>query len=178
MDNIILEGVGINQVIVGKTTANELKDLFGTSYNIIRHDNDNVEIFYPQKGISFYYNDGTEKIIDYILVKIPFNGKTTKGIIINQSTVQDVENLYGEAEWITTITGSLSNYWALSYPYEGIEFWVKKEKSWFFKKKDYTHKIIEEIGVEIKEPPKPPKTPSKLYTYFLKLYGLLFKKMN
>ena len=54
----------------------------------------------------------------------PFRGITSRGIVLNNSTMLDVKNAYDSLDWYTTEN---SKYWVSEYT--GIEFSVNREMS-------------------------------------------------
>ena len=106
---LLVPGVGIeNRATVGASTQNEIFTKYGKNYTEIRHTSEvrpngarpqvvSVEHKYESQGISFFYRPNKDTVIA-IHVKAPFKAKTAKGIVLGESTLQDVENVYGKTD--------------------------------------------------------------------------------
>ena len=133
----ITEGVGISGIIVGKSTMSDVVAAYGGGFKLVEHNKYSYEAKYKDLGLSFYYcYDDEEKKIFSINIKPPCHGITSKGIIVGNSTLQDVFDLYGKAEPYTTI---VQETWV--FKYQGIEFHI-----------DYDSKlkgVVDEIPEEI-----------------------------
>lgn len=93
----ITEGVGIEGLVVGKSTADDVSKKFGKSYKWIVNKKYSFQMTYPERGLSFYIcQSDTKKQIFDIEIRQPYKGKTTKGIVPGQSTVEDVHKAYGK----------------------------------------------------------------------------------
>jgi hypothetical protein len=122
---IIKEGVGIKSFVIGKTKEHEIINKLGGNYERIKHKNYSVEIIYKELGLSFYfYQSDTKKTIFSIHFRKPFKGKTIKGIILNQSTMENVIEIYGKPNWRTC---NECDRWFSEYP--GINFYVERDKT-------------------------------------------------
>jgi hypothetical protein len=90
------EGVGFDGVVVGRTTMADIKKKFGKNPTVKKHKTYSTQLIYPG-GISFYFcqSDKKQQVFD-IELRAPFRGKTARGITLSQSTVQDVERIYGK----------------------------------------------------------------------------------
>src|ERR1044072_3414140 len=124
---LLIPGVGIeNYVTINATTLNEIKVKYGTGYKEVKHysaiDDGSAKVLYStewqyaKQGVSFYFRPDRDTVFA-IHVRTPFKGKTTKGIIIGTSTMQDAQDAYGKVEWSYTDTQMF-----LEYP--GISFYV------------------------------------------------------
>ena len=93
---IAVEGKGINGVTIGQTTAAEVTKKFGKDHQLIAYPNYSSQIKYEKLGISFYYclADQKQKIFS-IEFRKPYAVKTSKGIILGKSKVNDVFRIYG-----------------------------------------------------------------------------------
>lgn len=123
--DILIEGVGIGGIVVGKSRTPDVILAFGNDYRLVRVEKNHTQISYDKLGLSFYarHPDPQERIYS-INAEKNFSGKTTKGIVTNKSTMQDVVDIYGPAQWVTT---NSSKTWWLSYT--GTQFHVEKDKS-------------------------------------------------
>ncbi|WP_299335268.1 hypothetical protein [uncultured Psychroserpens sp.] len=124
-EHIITEGKGIDSFHINTINATDVKHKLGKDYDLIKHKDYSFQIVYKNLGMSFYYmqNDPEEQIF-LISFKSPFNGKTSKNIVLNKSTMIDVVNAYGKPEWFTC---NGCDTWKAEY--DGIYFEVERDKS-------------------------------------------------
>jgi hypothetical protein len=95
--NVVKEGVGIEGIVVGKSTMDDIVKKFGRNYNWITNKKYSYQMTYAKLGLSFYICQAdTRKEIFDIEIKSPYRAKTTRGIILGQSTVEDIEKTYGK----------------------------------------------------------------------------------
>lgn len=93
----IREGVGIEGVVVGRSTKEDIEKKFGKNYKWIENKKYSYQMTYADKGLSFYIcQSDTKKQIFVIEIKQPYKGKTKRGITLGQSTLEDVYKLYGK----------------------------------------------------------------------------------
>lgn len=124
-ENVIIAGQGLGSFKIDKTRAQDVVKELGNQYAEIRHKEHSVQLYYQNLGLSFYYMQGdNEKEIFSIVFSKPFKGRTTKGIVLGKSTMEDVIKIYGEPDWTTCDNCDL---W--SSDYEGIQFSVERDKS-------------------------------------------------
>lgn len=118
----ITEGVGISGILIGKSTASDVVSTFGNKYTVNTHNEYSREIEYTDLGLSFYYclKDKQKRIF---LVEV-HHGTTSKGIIIGQSTLKDVHDLYGKEDG----TGNCDSG-SCVYEYKGVQFYVEGPNS-------------------------------------------------
>ena len=116
----INEGIGIGGMVVGKSTKSAAIAMYGDDYSLIKHNKYSYEIKYKDLGLSFYYcyHDKEKKIFS-IEIKPPCHGVTSKGIIVGESTLQDVFNVYGKAEPLSTTVEE-----TLFFEYRGVQFHI------------------------------------------------------
>src|SRR5437588_9311620 len=114
----ITEGVGISDILIGKSTKSDVLARYGDRYKLIKHNKYSVEMEYADLGLSFYYclKDKEKKIF---LVEV-HHGTTSKGIVIGQSTLQDVLDKYGEPESTDCCDAE-----PFVYEYKGVQFYLK-----------------------------------------------------
>ena len=100
---LISEGVGIGEIVVGKSTKSDVIAIHGGGFRLVKHSKYSYEIRYKDLGLSFYYcyHDKEKKIFS-IEITLPCQGVTSKGLTVGESTLQDVFNLYGKAEPLST----------------------------------------------------------------------------
>jgi|GEM_PF-1873877 len=94
---IAREGVGLEGIVVGKSTMNDVIEKFGKNYKWIVHKKYSYQMAYPN-GLSFYIcqSDKKKQVFD-IEIKQPYKAKTHRGIILGKSTVEDVYRIYGKS---------------------------------------------------------------------------------
>ena len=108
---IIKEGVGIENVVVGKSTRADVEKNFGKKYKWVTNKKYSYQMIYPN-GVSFYFcqSEKQPQIFD-IEMRSPFAAKTSRGVTLRESTLADVQKIYGKAK-----TG---------LRYRGIEFYYE-----------------------------------------------------
>ena len=124
-DNLIMDGKGMDSFELGKARAQDVIKELGKDFEEIKHKDYSGEIYYKDLGLSFYYfqNERTKQLFA-IYFKAPFKGKTTKGIILNKATMEDVVQIYGPPVWTSC---DMCDTWTVEY--EGIEFDIERDKS-------------------------------------------------
>jgi hypothetical protein len=93
------EGVGIEGITVGKSTMADVVKKFGKNYKWTAHKKYSYSMAYPQIGLTFYMCQADKKreIFD-IEIRQPFRAKTSRGIILGKSTVEDIYKIYGKSK--------------------------------------------------------------------------------
>ncbi len=124
-DNVIIDGKGLESFEIDKTRAKDVIKKLGRQFTEIKHKEHSVQLYYKDLGVSFYYmqGDNTKEIFSIVFSK-PFNGRTSKGIVLGQSTMEDVIKIYGEPDWSTCDN---CDFWTSEY--DGIQFSVERDKS-------------------------------------------------
>jgi hypothetical protein len=126
----VTAGIGVDGVAVGFSTKNTVTARYGDEYQLVEHNKYSYEMKYEQLGMSFWYRfeDPQQKIFA-ISVWPKSRGFTAGGIVVGRSTLKDVFDEYGKAEFGTTTT---EKTWYVEYP--GISFHVEHKpddkKSW------------------------------------------------
>ena len=112
---VVREGVGFDGIAVGKSTEADVIKKFGTSYKRKTHKKYSYQLVYPN-GMSFYVcqSDKRRQIFD-IELRAPFEARTTRGIAIGKSTLEDIHKIYGK-----NADGGLQ--------YRGVSFFYKKTR--------------------------------------------------
>ena len=110
--SVIKEGVGIGKLKVGVSTKKDVEKEFGKKYKWITNKKYSYQMTYAN-GVTFYIcqADIRQEIFD-IEIRSPFQGKTSRGITLRQSTIEDVKKIYGTAK--------------KGLRYQGIEFYYQK----------------------------------------------------
>lgn len=125
------EGVGLDGIVVGRSTMSDVAKKFGKNYKLKKHKKYSLQMIYPN-GISFYVcqSDKKKQIFD-IEMRAPFQVKTSKGIVLSKSTLADVHKAYGK-----TSDGGLQ--------YRGVSFFYANVKG---KKVVTVIDIVENSGI-------------------------------
>jgi hypothetical protein len=139
----IIPGKGFDNFQIKSTTkANVIKKL-GNQFIDTTYLYPSRQIRYEQYGVSFIY--GVNDTIWNIIFYYPFNGVTNDGIVLNKSTMKDVEKVYGELWWQI---GYPFSHWSSMHP--GIEYQVEKEgveKNFPLDKDKHINKTITQIEI-------------------------------
>ena len=92
---VVQEGVGFDGIRVGKSTNADVIKKFGKDYKLKTHKKYSFQMIYPN-GVSFYFcqSDKRRQIFD-IEIRAPFEAKTSKGVILGKSTLDDIYKIYG-----------------------------------------------------------------------------------
>jgi len=90
------EGVGFDGLVVGKSTMADVAKRLGKDYKLKTHKKYSFQMIYPN-GLSFYIcqSDKRKQIFD-IELRVPFEAKTRKGVILGKSTLADIQKIYGK----------------------------------------------------------------------------------
>lgn len=120
--NLVLPGRGIEgiPVILDSSNISNVIEQFGNDYSITTTT---LVTFYKysQKGVTFLIDPyDKNQIIRSIYVEFPFQAKTNNGIVLNESTMNDVWKVYNEKGYFT------SGVYALQTQ-KGISFYIKKD---------------------------------------------------
>ena len=111
---IAREGVGVEGIAVGRSTRRDVERKFGKDYKWVTNGKYSFQMTY-KNGLSFYLcqADKKQQIFD-IEMRSPYKVKTSKGIVLRESTAEDIKRIYGKAK-----TGMR---------YRGVEFYYTKIK--------------------------------------------------
>jgi hypothetical protein len=109
---IAREGVGIEGITVGKSTKLDVEKKFGKNYKWVKNKNYSFQMIYPG-GLSFYIcqTDKKQEIFT-VEMRSPYKVKTSKGIVLRESILEDIEKIYGKARE--------------GLRYRGVEFYYNK----------------------------------------------------
>lgn len=120
----ITEGVGVESIVVGKSTKEDILKKYGSDFKIVKHNEYSLEIVYEKIGLSFYYcqQDPNAEIF-VIEVEPPYRGRTSKGIVMGKSTREDVVKAYlGRRVAVDETLKEMSEM-----EFEGIQFYFGKK---------------------------------------------------
>jgi hypothetical protein len=111
--NVIREGVGIEGIVVGKSTMDDVVKKFGRDYDWITNKKYSYQMTYAKLGLSFYICQADRrKEVFVIEIKSPYRAKTSRGVVLGQSTVADIKKAYGKLK--------------SGLEYRGISFYYKR----------------------------------------------------
>jgi hypothetical protein len=109
----IKEGKGMDGVNIGKSTMDDIVKKFGKDYKWIVNKKYSYQMNYEKLGLSFYMcQSDKKKQIFVIELRPPYRAKTSKGIILGKSTLEDVQKTYGKLK--------------SGLEYRGISFYYRK----------------------------------------------------
>ena len=93
----ITEGKSFGNIKIEKSTINDAVSIYGKNYELINHKGYSYEFTYRNLGLSFYVcqADRKKKIFS-VEFQSPFKVTTSKGIVLGESTLEDVFRIYGE----------------------------------------------------------------------------------
>ncbi len=95
---IAKEGVGLDGIVVGRSTAADVIKKFGKPLRTVKYKKYSTQLVYPG-GISYYHCQSDRKqVIFDIEMRAPFYVKTSKGIALSRSTLEDVYKIYGKSK--------------------------------------------------------------------------------
>lgn len=121
LSTYVTAGLGVEGIAVGYSTKNSVTAKYGDGYQLIEHNKYSYEIKYEEHGLSFWYRfEDPEQKIFAISVWPKSRGFTGRGIVVGRSTLKDVFDAYGKAEFGTT---NAEKTWHVEYP--GISFHVE-----------------------------------------------------
>ena len=117
----VTAGIGVDGIAVGYSTKNSVTAKYGEQFQLVEHNKHSYEMKYEAQGISFWYRfeDPQQKIFA-ISVWPKSRGFTAADIVVGRSTLKDVFDAYGKAEFSTTDNNKT---WFVEYP--GISFHVE-----------------------------------------------------
>ena len=95
---IAREGVGIEGIAVGSSTTADVIKKFGKNYVKKTYGKYSFSLNYARLGLNFYYcqTDKQKEIFD-IEIRAPYKAKTSKGIILGKSTLEEIYKIYGRS---------------------------------------------------------------------------------
>jgi hypothetical protein len=95
---LVKEGVGLDGINVGRSSAEDVIKKFGRSFKLVKYKKYSAQMVFSG-GISFYYcqSDRKKTIFD-IELRAPFQARTSKGITLSKSTLEDVYKAYGKSK--------------------------------------------------------------------------------
>lgn len=104
--NLVREGKGMSGITIGKSTMDDVINKFGKEYKWIENKKYSYQMNYYKLGLAFYIcQSDKKKQIFVIEIKSPYKAKTSKGIILGKSTLEDVQKKYGKLDSGTEYRG-------------------------------------------------------------------------
>lgn len=112
----IKDGIGVGHILIGISNRADVEARYGKKYKLVTNNDYSYRMDYTDLGLAFYYcyKDKKQRIF---LVEV-HQGKTSKGIVVGESTLKDVFRIYGK---------QTSGGQPYIYEYEGIQFYVEHE---------------------------------------------------
>ncbi len=120
----IIAGRGFDNYQIGVTSIQTIINDYGKDFKKIEHNGYSTELIYENLGLSFSYHPEVSDTIFAIEFFHPFSGITDKGIILNISTMADVEIIHDSLDWYIT---KPFLEWYSEHP--GIEYAVPRDTS-------------------------------------------------
>lgn len=180
--NLILPNKGIDgiPVVLDSTNISEVIEFYGTDYS--KSEKALITKYqYEKIGLTFQIDPyDKNQIVRSIYIESPFKAKTENGIVLNESTMDDVLELYNEKGCFA----SKSYVWR---PQNGITFYIRKDpnkKGYDTKEKIYKIEIHNdgEFGtssrVNFEFNREPIKQKLKELVSILNSENINFKKLN
>jgi hypothetical protein len=94
---VVKEGVGIEGIRVGKSTAKDVVKTFGGRYRREVNKKYSNQLTYDRLGLSFYYCQSDKKETIFLIeIKSPYPAKTSRGVVLGKSTKEETEKIYGK----------------------------------------------------------------------------------
>jgi hypothetical protein len=96
---IVKEGVGFDGLKIGKSTMADVAKKFGKDYKWVTNKKYSYQMTYAKLGLAFYMcqSDKGKEIFD-IEIRAPFQAKTSKGVVLGKSTLEDIYKIYGKSK--------------------------------------------------------------------------------
>jgi hypothetical protein len=118
---LMSEGFGVGKIYVGRSTAADVAEIYGTTFETVEHGVQDSEMRYAAAGLSFHYcHDDPQKRIFRVEARAPSGGFTARGITLGESRARDVLKAYGQAD---PKSSPANDSWFYAYP--GVEFHVE-----------------------------------------------------
>ena len=111
--NVIKEGVGIEGIKVGRSSAKDVVKRFGKKYRLEVNKKYSKQLTYDRAGLSFYYCQSDKRETVFLIeIKSPYKGRTSRGVTLGRSTKEETEKIYGKPKD--------------GFEYKGINFYYNK----------------------------------------------------
>lgn len=117
-EGFVLEGESFENILIGKSTMDDVIAAYGTNYELVKHRDYSNQIIYKNLGLSFYSCQADpNKEIFVVQIEAPFKAVTGRGITLGESTYADVVRLYGKV-----------NESSAGLEYQGVYFNSERQK--------------------------------------------------
>jgi hypothetical protein len=104
--NLIREGKGMDGFTIGKSTMDDVVRKFGRDYKWTVNKKYSFQMTYSKLGLSFYICQSDPKKQIFVLeMRAPYKAKTSRGIVLGRSTLEDINKAYGKAQSGTEYRG-------------------------------------------------------------------------
>lgn len=104
--NVVKEGKGMNGITIGRSTMDDVVKKFGKEYKWIVNKKYSFQMNYYKLGLAFYICQSDKRKQIFVMeMKAPYKAKTSKGIIMGKSTLEDVQKKYGKLKSGTEYRG-------------------------------------------------------------------------
>jgi hypothetical protein len=95
--NIVKEGKGMSGITIGRSSMDDVIKKFGKEYKWIVNKKYSFQMNYYRLGLAFYICQSDKKKQVFVMeIKAPYKAKTSKGIILGKSTLEEVQKKYGK----------------------------------------------------------------------------------
>src|SRR5690606_2354457 len=116
-ENLIIPRRGISTIpiVIDTSSATDLTGYLGGNFRVTRTKH-NTRYHYDSLGLSFDINPyDKNQIVRRIYIEPPFKGRTTSGIVLNVSTLNDLSDIYGGLTYIPEGDYARIDYGGISY---------------------------------------------------------------
>ena len=141
------EGIGVDNIVVGQSTRDDVLASYGSDYELVEYEKYSHAMTYKKLGLAFYYCQADPRREIFVVnVKPPYYAMTAKGIILGESTRQDVIRFYladevpDEDKEIVTDDENPNLDGLSETEFKGIQFY-------FGKKKNHATEVVNEIDI-------------------------------
>jgi len=137
----IVDGVSVNEIVLGETTWDELAGRIGRGCEEVTHGTYSRECRCAEEGLSIYTRmKETDTTVFAINVRPPFAAPTSRGIVAGKSSLRDVVDAYGpdECRWVGA--GDL-----ICLEYSGIDFCADRRE--FHEHEGET--VVARVGIDL-----------------------------
>jgi len=120
--NVLIPNKGIEEIsiVIDSSTISDVIEIYGTDYTLSEKTLI-TNYRFDKIGLTFQIDPyDKNKIVRSISVQSPFKAKTENGIVLNESTMRDVWNIYNDKGCLTSKTYAWNTQ-------NGISFYIKKD---------------------------------------------------
>ena len=120
--NVLIPNKGIEgiSIVIDSSTISDVIEIYGTDYTLSEKTLI-TDYRFDKIGLTFQIDPyDKNKIVRSISVQSPFKAKTENGIVLNESTMKDVWNIYNDKGCLTSKTYAWNTQ-------NGISYYIKKD---------------------------------------------------